>query len=443
MVAQQSCERENKDMASAPSSSSTTDNTSTSSSDLTASLQILANVAQHLLPSVAQTVFFVGDGLQRTAIDAVFDLLTPRTWQPTNLYRSSVSLLKGFSALSQVLSPQKASLAWQELKNKIDVFTLVKNLDARLGLKTDQFTPLPELVEKAYSIVTPWEALWAVEGTGHYYADEYWKRYGEPRGLLSEENAPVPIKSLTMLHAGLGLSVADRLLGTLTVESSAPEVRTTLELFVNQCENNSRKGYAGAAIESLGLVSRDFYPELLKLVSENFRIVAPELMGYFWRGAGRALYYSRKYFTPVLYSLWDGVVFEHTTETERNGELAGRVWASTLVNMQHPAIMENMLRTYHRSTGLGEAFANGVASCMTMRQDITPNETFVINFYNHQPSGDANFKSLWNRYVGTPARSAVETYQPVLHEQPALEEVFRYQDLDKLTQKLKAQKTAH
>jgi hypothetical protein len=92
MVAQQSCERENKDMASAPSSSSTTDNTSTSSSDLTASLQILANVAQHLLPSVAQTVFFVGDGLQRTAIDAVFDLLTPRTWQPTNLYRSSVSL---------------------------------------------------------------------------------------------------------------------------------------------------------------------------------------------------------------------------------------------------------------------------------------------------------------------------------------------------------------
>ena len=112
-----------------------------------------------------------------------------------------------------------------------------------------------------------------MEGTGHYYADEYWKKYGEPHGLLSEENAPVPVKSLTMLHAGLGLSVADRLLGTLTTESTPPEVRAALQLFVTQCKNNSRKGYSGAAIESLGLVSRDFYPDLLKIVSEQFRMV--------------------------------------------------------------------------------------------------------------------------------------------------------------------------
>src|SRR5262249_3439672 len=150
------------------------------------------------------------------------------------------------------LSPQDAGLAWQELKNKIDVFTLVKNLDARLGLKTDQFTPLPELVDKAYS-VSAWEALWAVEGTGHYYADQYWKKYGEPHGLLFAENAPVPVKSLTMLHAGLGLSIADRLLDKLTTESTAEEVRDTLKIFVTQCKNNSRKGYMGAAIESLGL----------------------------------------------------------------------------------------------------------------------------------------------------------------------------------------------
>jgi hypothetical protein len=395
------------------------------------------------LPSVGQTAFFVGDGLQRAAIDAVFNLFTPSTWAPTNVYRLGVSFFKGLSALFHVLSPQHASLAWQELKNKIDVFTLVKNLDARLGLKTDQFTPLPELVEKAYS-VSSWEALWAVEGTGHYYTDQYWNKYGEPHGLFFEENAPVPVKSLTMLHAGLGLSIADRLLDKLTTESTAEEVSDALEIFVTQCRNNSRKGYMGAAIESLGLVTRDFHPDLLKIISRQFRIVAPDLVSYFWRGAGRALYYSRKYFTPVLYSLWDGVEeFEGATETERSGALAGRVWASTLVNMRHPAIMENMLRTYNRGTGLVEAFANGVASCMTMRQDITPNEQFVIDFYNHQPSGDANFKSLWNRCVGTPARSAVETYQPVLSQIPALEEVFHYQDLDKLTQELKAQKTAN
>jgi len=270
--------------------------------DLTAAFEILAHRIQSQLGSGAQTAFFIGDGLQRALTDGLFDALRPQTWSPGNLSRVGSQLVNQSVRLSRLLAPKQARLTWQELTNKAEVFALVRNLSSILNLPEGKFFPLTDLVQKAYAR-SPFEALWAVEGVGHYYADDCWKRLGPPNGLLADANLPVPPKSLLMLHAGMGLCFADRLIGNLTTESTPVEVRNALERFVMLCRDNSRQGYLGAAIESLGIVTRDFYPDLFKPVTRQFRFVAPEFTGFYWHGIGRAIYFSRKFFytTPFLH----------------------------------------------------------------------------------------------------------------------------------------------
>jgi hypothetical protein len=390
---------------------------------------ILSHQAQSELGTITQTLFFMGDGLQRAATDGFFDLLRPQTWMPGNILRLGSDALRQGVQLSRILLPDQANLAWQELKNKLEVFILVKNLESILHLPTGQFIPLPQLVEKAYT-VSPFSALWAVEGLGHYYTDMYWKTKGVPHGLLSEEQAPVPPKSLLMLHAGMGLAFADRLLGNLTSQATGDQVRSTLEYFLTLCRNNSRPGYLGAAIESLGLVTRDFYSDLVQRVEQQLRQIAPEFLGFFWHGVGRALYFSREYFMPVLRTVWSGVDTEVSNASDRLSAMAGLTWAVTLVNMRQPAIMENMVRSYIENSDLTEGFTNGVMSSIIMRADTTPDASFTSTFYQHRPrANDPRLAATWQNRIAIPAQVALHTYYPVLQQHHALDQVFRYQDL--------------
>jgi hypothetical protein len=404
--------------------------------DLTEVLEILAHTAQGELGNVSQLAFFVGDGLQRAATDSVFDALRPQTWKPANLAKLGWNFFNQTARLTRVIASGEAQLGWQELINKVEVFALVKNLSSVLDLPEREFVPLLDLVEKAYSR-SSFEALWAVEGVGHYYADACWARKGPPQGLLAEENAAVPAKSLLMLHAGMGLCFADRLIGALTTESTRSEVRDALEQFVKLCVDNSRPGYLGAAIESLGIVTRDFYPDMFRIVSQQFRIAAPEYTGFYWHGIGRAIYFSRKFFLPHLFAMWKDVNVEAETEAERLSVKAGLTWAFTLVNMRHPAIIELAVESYAKSPSLARAFSNGLSSCIVMRSDTTPGEAFVSTFYEHRPSSEArDAVSAWDQLILEPALAGVYTYHPALNQHHALDQVFRYQDLAGLVEQL-------
>jgi hypothetical protein len=406
--------------------------------DFTEALEILSHAAQSQLGNVSQLAFFVGDGLQRAVTDGIFDALRPETWRPANLFKIGSALIGQSAQLTQLFVSGEAQTAWQELINKVEVFALVKNLSSVLALPEKEFIPLPDLVEKAYGL-SSFDALWAVEGVGHYYADDCWARQGPPQSLLAEANAPVPAKSLLMLHAGMGLCFADRLVGALTTESTAGEVCEALEQFVTLCLDNSRAGYAGAAVESLGIVTRDFYPDLSRIISEQFRIAAPELTGFYWHGIGRAIYFSRKFFLPHLFSMWNDVNVEAKTEPERMGVRAGLTWAFTLVNMRHPAIVETAVRAYAKDSAHAQAFSNGVSSCIVMRTDTTPNEPFVSTFYDHRPSTqDRELAQAWQRRISDPAQAGVYTYHPALDRYQALDQVFRYQDLAQLVERLQA-----
>jgi hypothetical protein len=410
--------------------------------DFTEALEVLSHVAQGQLGNVSQLAFFVGDGLQRAVTDGIFDALRPETWRPASLFKIGSAFIHQSTQLTQLFASGEAQTAWQELINKVEVFALVKNLSSVLALPEGKFIPLPDLVEKAYGL-SSFDALWAVEGVGHYYADQCWAREGPPQGLLAEANAPVPAKSLLMLHAGMGLCFADRLVGALTSESTEEEVREALEQFVTLCKDNSRAGYLGASVESLGIVTRDFYPDLSKIVSEQFRLIAPELTGFYWHGIGRAIYFSRKFFLPHLFSMWNNVNVEAETEPERMGVKAGLTWAFTLVNMRHPAVVETEVRAYARDSEHAKAFSNGVSSCIVMRSDTTPNEPFVSTFYEHRPSShDPELTLAWQRRISEPARAGVYMYHPALKEHHALDQVFCYQDLAQLVERLQTQSHA-
>jgi hypothetical protein len=409
--------------------------------DLAKALDLLTHQAQSELGNLAQTAFFMGDGAQRALVDGFYKLFLPRTWAPNNLLRRGTDAVRQTAQLLQLLQPEQANLAWQELRNKLEVFILVKNLPSILQLPSDQLRPLPELVDKAYSI-DPFQALWAVEGLGHYYADMYWKYKGPPRGLLSENQPLIPTKSLLMLHAGMGLSFGDRLLGELTSEATEQQVRVRIEYFLELCRTNSCEGYQGAAIESLGLVSRDFYPDLVRRVERQLQQVGPEFLGFFWHGVGRAMYFSRAYFLPVLRSVWSGVDSEAHNAPDRLSATAGLSWAVAMVNLRQPAIVENVLRSLRGQSFSAAGFTNGIVSSLIMRADTTPDAPFTRAFYQHQPdAGDHEMKAAWDSCISLPVEQGLGVYYPVLLRHHALDHIFRYQDLAALVSSVQQQNT--
>jgi hypothetical protein len=375
---------------------------------------------------LSQEIFFLGDGIQRAAVDRLFELLQPCTWSPAGLARMSSNTLSEGLQVARFFAPGQTSyLSWLELENKLEVFLLVQNLPSILGLSAVKPAPLPELVQKAYSL-SPFAALWGVEGLGHYYTDTYWDLNGQPEGLLSPSRAAVPEKSLLMLHAGMGLAFAYRLLSGLMPQSPPAQVRETVGRFITLCRANSREGCLGAAIESLGLVTRDFYPEMVRGISQSLAEADPHLSGSFWHGVGRALYFSRAYFLPMLRTPWSAVDREGSTNPQRLNLMSGLAWAVTLVNMRHPRVMENILNTYVQQSGLEEAFADGVSSSILMRSDTTPGAPFISQFCSYQPvaeKGDA--KELWNRLVTAPCERALRSC-PRLKEGRLRDQIFSY-----------------
>jgi hypothetical protein len=315
-------------------------------------------------------------------------------------------------------------------------------MESVLGLSRNQFLPLPELVQRAYGTLPPFEALWAVEGMGQYHTNLYWQLHGPPKGLLQERNALVPEKSLLMLHAGMGLFFANHLLGagtpTLVSGSSPAEFRSVIEQFVRLARDNARDGYLGPVIESLGLVTRDFYSGWVPLVDSALRQVAPELLGYYWHGVGRALYFSRRYFLPVLSTVWTGIDTQAETAPERESAMAGLAWAVVLVNMRQPEIMEGVLRTYIQDSPLQNGFANGVASSLIMRQNTTPDAPFISSFCHYQ-NASRHQSDLWEQLIRGPCSAALSHYYPVLKQHHVLGEVFRYQELETLVSRLESE----
>src|SRR5262249_7535839 len=263
----------------------------------------------------------IGNGVQDTVVDLM--MLRAPAFDQSALMRMAAEMQSGplFQAIVQYGMPpvgwldsfrvarKDAPAVAQEFTNKLHVITLVTQVHSQLGLDEDSHPTLPELVTRAADMET-FPRLWAVEGIGNYVGDEALANAGggPVKGLLTDPSvSTVPRWSWTMLHAGIGMSFAKHVLKRLEPTTPDGEVRSAIAEFVSLCRNSSRDGYAGAALESLGLATRTLYPSVLLLLDQHIPSVEPDLQGYFWHGAGRAMYFEPMNMLPSVNAPWRAI----------------------------------------------------------------------------------------------------------------------------------------
>lgn len=374
-------------------------------------------------------LFQVGDSLQRDAAD----LLLPRSpWDAGGWLRSAAESGELAGRTLRFLVPTPGGLAaWRELGNKLEVYRLVKQVRERIDLPPAGAPfDLATLVERAYAL-DDYAALWAVEGLGHGYAEHYWPAGGTPPEhlLTGERAAGIPTKSLTMLHAGIGLAFAQRLLGELPPGAPPERTRATVAEILRLCRASSRPGYVGAAIESFGLVTRTYHGDRTGELDAALRSLGEEAAReLFWHGVGRALYFLPINFLPVGDTTWRPFEMgcaEAPDPAARRNVLAGLAWAFTLVDMRQPELMGDLLLAPHGARLREETgFANGVASSVVVRTDTIPGSPLVDTFLGRRPPAAA--ADDWTDLVEAPSRRALDDVYPRLRRGELLGEVFRY-----------------
>ena len=368
----------------------------------------------------------VGDEVQRGLTDIFFDALTLQAFHPNYLSNlTSAVIEQSQDTLQHFSSAENARLAWQELRNNYEVFNLVKHVSSLLHVPSDNTTfDLKQLIQDAYALGA-YPDLWAVEGLGHLYALTFWNRGRPIRGILTDVSPDVlPAKSLTMMHAGLGLGFAQQLMNTITPYSPPEEIRRVLQQFVTLVDDNARPGYEGAAYESLGLVTRFWHSQMVPVVEEHLQQFAPHVLGYFWHGVGRSLYFLPLYFVPGLLSPWLAIEREAPHEFALLNMTAGLAWATTIVNVRQPELLENFIRMRGDQISRTPGFTNGLMSTLIMGIDITPGDTYIMQFLDYVPK--RSNAELWERLVAQPARDAVHRIHPILKQHECLGEVFQY-----------------
>ena len=375
-------------------------------------------------------LYQLGQCAQEGLVSLAPTLLTPDLLYPSTWVEVSVEVAQRALAATRQLAEGNGGLVAEELRAKGEVFCLVLDVAKLIGVPSDPPFPLGELLARAYAL-GPFRALWAVEGLGKEYGDSFWNQGIVPHGILRDERTSgLPDRSLTMLDAGIGLSFAKYLLDRTSPRTSPAELAATVSEIVRLGRDNARPGYLGAAWESLGLVTRTFHPDLVTSVDRILRAMAPEVLGYYWHGVGRAVYFAPINFLPGS----DGLLFEMAVreapdEPARLSAMAGAAWAYVLVAQRNPEILASLvLGPYGDALSRTPGFTNGVASSIMMRFDTTPGAPFIESFLHYRPSSP-RLVALWDRLVRIPGETALAVYYPVIKQHNRLGDIFEYRDL--------------
>jgi hypothetical protein len=413
----------------------------------TAAFDSVTAATEGQLEGFIRRTFKAGDSLQRGTVDLMFGGLTLQTFTPRGMMKMTFDLMQQSAEAFKFLMPgQNSRVVWQEFKNKLQAFDLFEYVDAALHLSAGTDLPLTESVGRAAALGS-YRSVWATEGLGHYYAETCWDQRGTPRQLLSAEIVSgLPARCLIPLHAGMGLSFANRILETITPQSSLPEIREALRRFVALCKDNAGVSYVGAVYESLGLAARNLHPQMVPIIDRQLSEINDTLVGYFWHGVGRAIYFAPTNFLPGGSAPWRGVEMtqrEPAHETGRLNALAGLAWALTLVNIRHPGILETLLKYHGHELSASDAFRNGVTSALITWHDSTEGDPYITALRQHQPDpADPVLVGLWNSLLKRPCEDALQRYYPVLKKHRCLGELFRYQSLTGLVEQLERQTRA-
>ncbi|HXO41324.1 MAG TPA: hypothetical protein VN999_07750 [Thermoanaerobaculia bacterium] len=272
-----------------------------------------------------------------------------------------------------------------------------------------------------------------------------------PRHLLggSEAARALPEESLILLHAGLGMALTEILLLPLPRGSPAPAFAAALDSFFAQVEANARPEFAPVAFEALGLMVRRFMPHVHAPVEACLRARDERLAAYYWRGAGRAIYFLPGLFHPFPGAVRRGLEIcrrEPLEPRHRLDALAGFCFASTMINLRYPELVARLLP--YLGPGEIEALASGVAGALLTRHHTSPDQPEVREFLRPlaaDPSGRgagpgagdeggpaADLAGLWENAVRRPCLGALDRAYPLLRARGELACLARHCPLGSL-----------
>ena len=395
------------------------------------SLDAVTRAAETLLDGSWEDFYQTGQHIQKRIADFMFNALGPGFWTPRQLIKTALDAARQSSHLFRYLDPlDDGKLAWDELNNKLEAFSLFEFVDSTLGLSPEVDYSLSELVARAAKLGN-YSSVWALEGLGNYYTSWRMRRGRFPDHLLcGNQSGMLPPRGLMPLHTGMGLALAESVLEAMSRETS--NKKNLLNQFVSLCHSNSQDGYGEAAFEALGLVARNLYPQLIVAIDLELRR-DEELLAYFWHGIGRGVYFVPTNFLPFLNAPWRALnmcLREPPHETGKRNAVAGLVWAITLVNIRQPEILAAFLKHHEGNNGDGEAAANGICSAIMIWLDSAADDHYVKALGKYEPH--YSLQAVWKKYVKDNCDLALDRY-PAFKSQRHMGELFRYQDLRGLT----------
>ncbi len=315
----------------------------------------------------------------------------------------------------------------QEAQNKIQAFRLFAYVDQELRIRDDRAESLETLTRRALAL-SNYRKIWALEGVAHLYTNQALAK-GSPSAMLLDP--AIPETTMVPMHAGMGTAFAGMVLSKLSPEPSKSELHDALKHFFELCGANSRPGWNENAIEPMGLAVRSLHPRLLARVSDAMGDIDSSTQRLFWHGVGRSLY-----FVPMNFVTFAGshqralaaAIGEAPTLEDRRNAVAGLVWAVTLVNVCHPAVLRNLLLACD-GIRMPEAAINGIVSALMIWKQMVPEDREFLPPYLGTGSGSALDLRLWRDYVTSPTQLAFVDVFPDLLDRGRVASLFQYLEL--------------
>lgn len=319
--------------------------------------------------------------------------------------------------------PERARAWARELANKALVYRLVRA--SGIGEAVSHDDPWEELVAAVYRRGSH-AALFRLERLGYELAVATWERSGPPRDLLrGARAAAMPERSLLVVHCGMGLAFGQRVLTALGRGNGDADLAAALGRVVDLCRDNSRAGCVGAALEAVGLYVRIFHPDLLAGAGRVMATLDEDTRAYFWHGVGRGVYFLPRHFVPGSVARALAVCRrEGPDAAARRDALDGFFFATAMVNLRHPRVVEHLLTTAGLLPEEEDVAAAGVMAALLARFHTTPDDPSVGRLLVHRPAPHRAL--LWDRLVADRGARAIAVYYPQLTASGRLGELARH-----------------
>lgn len=345
---------------------------------------------------------------------------------------------------------------WWELRNKAQAYWLV-----RLRRPTPRGMSLGDLVARVYEREAE-TVPFRLERLCYDFVNAGWRRGGEPRALLAG-GAALPEEALVLLHSGLGMALARRLLRPLGARSPAADLDARMQRFMALVRDNSRPDLEPVAIEAAGPIVRMFLPRLRVGVARWMRAAAPEREGFYWHGVGRGAYFLPASLLPLAGAMRHALMVcrrEPPDAATRLDALAGLAFAVAMINWDQPWLIERLLGLLAGGPGEvdesgkvrepgetdepgevdepgkidepGEidAFASGVVACVLARRITVPDSPPPpLLAYTPPDVASRGRAELWDGRVRQPCAAALAQLYPLLVARGQLSGFARFQRL--------------